>query len=673
MASRSVGNPPPLSPEELGGLGAVTLGLLCLLHLALARDVPALTVMVGWTAPYCGLACLGAGLIILLRHRYPRWRLEAVLGIQLLLLALMAGSFIWSQADVDWRLILDGSAGGIIGRGLGNMLMEALGRDLAGILVRSVAMGGVFLFVYFSPLMVIPVAITSSFLYVGVSALRALSREAPPPDASPKPARAPTEPRARPPRARARSKPAAPRATPPDVQAKQDAAARTYVSGSPAQAPASDAPASVAARRAPPVAKKVRPGRARRRKMEQLPDLSLLSAHKDLSAAEGAQEKAEELERIYAEYGHPVEVISTEIGPAVTRYGVKPLRVAKNGKERPVRVRDVLSLRSDVALSLKVEALRYQAPVPGKPYVGIEIPNAYRQVVDLNGVLSSWEFQTHQGALKMGLGRDETGTAAVADLAAAPHMLVCGATGMGKSTFINALLASLLMQHGPESLHLVLVDPKQIELTPFNGVPHLVGRVVTDLAVVPILLLWLLLQMDARYALFKQHKVRNIRDFNQLTRLRKNLEPLPHIVLVIDELADLMMNGQSTIEPRLCKLAQKCRATGIHIVLATQRPSVDVITGTIKANCPTRVAFAVSSQTDSRVVLDEGGAETLLGKGDMIFKPQGRGKQRRIQGCWVDDQDVQNVVDHWRKVQRDTPDRERVEPWRGLLDADDAD
>lgn len=670
MASRSVSNPnpPPLGPEEFGGLGAVTLGLLCLLNLALARDIPALTVMVGWTAPYCGLACLGSGLIILLRHRYPSWRLEAVLGIQLLLLALMAGSFIWRQANVDWRLILDGSAGGIIGRGLGNMLMDGLGRDVAGILVHTVAVLGVWLLVRYSPLFLIPMAITS-FLYTGVWALRRGRA----PSKPPKPARAPAEPRARPPRARARSKPAAPRATPPDVQARQDAAARTYVSGSPAQAPAaSDAPAPVAARRAPPVAKKG-PGRARRRKMEQLPDMSLLSIHKDRSAAEGAQEKAEELERIYAEYGHPVEVISTEIGPAVTRYGVKPLRVVKNGKERPVRVRDVLSLRSDVALSLKVEALRYQAPVPGKPYVGIEIPNAYRQVVDLNGVLSSWEFQTHQGALKIGLGRDETGTAAVADLAAAPHMLVCGATGMGKSTFINALLVSLLMQHGPESLHLVLVDPKQIELTPFNGVPHLVGRVVTDLAVVPTLLLWLLLQMDARYALFKQHKVRNIRDFNQRTRWRKNLEPLPHIVLVIDELADLMMNGQSTIEPRLCKLAQKCRATGIHIVLATQRPSVDVITGTIKANCPTRVAFAVSSQIDSRVVLDEGGAETLLGKGDMIFKPQGRGKQRRIQGCWVDDQDVQNVVDHWRKVQRDTPDRERVEPWRGLLDMDAAD
>ena len=670
MASRSVSETQTaymrLSPEELGGLGAVTLGLFCLLHLALARDVPALTVMVGWTAPYCGLACLGSGLIILLRHRYPSWRLEAVLGIQLLLWALMAGSCIWRQADADWRLILDGSAGGIIGRGLGNMLLDLCGRNGAGILVHIVATIGVFLFVRYSPLILIPAAL-ASLLYAGVLALQGTP-------APPKPARAPAKPQARPPRSRTRSKAAAPRAASSDVQAKQGAAARTDVSESPVQTRAASASAApVAARRAPPVAKKVRPGRSRRRKMEQLPDLSLLSVHTDLSIAEGAQEKAQELERIYAEYGHPVEVISTEIGPAVTRYGVKPLRIVKNGKERPVRVRDVLNLRSDVALSLKVEALRYQAPVPGKPYVGIEIPNAYRQVVDLNGVLSSWEFQTHQGALKMGLGRDATGTAVVADLAAAPHMLVCGATGTGKSTFINALLASLLMQHGPESLHLVLVDPKQIELTPFNGVPHLVGRVVTDLAVVPTLLLWLLLQMDARYALFNRHKVRNIRNFNQLTRLRKNLEPLPHIVLVIDELADLMMNGQSTIEPRLCKLAQKCRATGIHIVLATQRPSVDVITGTIKANCPTRVAFAVSSQTDSRVVLDEGGAEALLGKGDMIFKPQGRGKQQRIQGCWVDDQDVRNIVDHWRQIQRDTPDRERVEPWRGLLDADATD
>ncbi len=669
-----------ITAAEFCGLAITTLGILCLLNLVLAEELALATVLMGWTAPYFGLACLAAGAISLLGHRSRRWHLEAALGTVLLLVALMVGSFVWKQPNVAWMPILDGSLGGLFGQALGNLLLGALGRTAAGILVHLVAVGGIWLLVRYSPLMIAPIAVNGLLLWV-LGRMSVQKTQAPP--------KRQTAPRTTPAEQAPRPSPASPggselpRSAPdpgPSPRGPRNTAANAAMASSPSPAspqrakrPRSkdtarrpETPPATALETAKSAAAVSRVRRTGRR-YDDLPSPDLLSSRVRLGVEEGAQEKARELEQVYAEFNLPVEVVSIEVGPAVTRFGVKPQSVAKGGQKRPVRVMEVLARQDDVALALKAESLHYRAPVPGRPYIGIEVPNSYRQVVDLKGVLDSWDFTSQKGALKIAMGRDATGKAVVADLVTAPHMLVAGATGTGKSTFINSLLTSLLMQHGPDTLNLILVDPKQVEMSLFAGLPHLVGRVVTDPAVASQLLLWLTLQMEARYEEFGKAKVRNILGYNQLARMRQDRKCLPYLVLVIDELAELLV-GEAEIERRLCRLAQKCRATGIHIVLATQRPSTNVITGTIKANFPVRAAFAVSSQADSRVILDEGGAETLLGRGDMFYKAQGRGRQIRIQSSWVNEHDVGAVVNHWKQVQQNLPQTDRIETWRGLLD-----
>ncbi len=644
-----------ITAEEFCGLAVTTLGILCILNLLVAEELALATVLMGWTAPYFGLACLAAGAISLLGHHNQRWHLEAALGTVILLVALMVGSFIWKQPNITWLPILDGSLGGLFGQALGNMLLGALGRTAAGILVHLVAIGGIWLLIRYSPLMMVPIAINGLLLWF-------LGRISVPKEPAPQRETSPAQASAEAPQAAA-------------VILAVEAPQPRTASKSPLRHPSGEnRPPEPPPRTTIETKKPVSASRARRqatrgsgRRYDELPSLELLSSRVSLDLEEDVQEKARDLEQVYAEFNLPVEVISIEVGPAVTRFGVKPKSIAKGSQTRPVRVMEVLARQDDVALALQAESLHYRVPVPGRPYIGIEVPNSYRQVVALREVLHSWEFTSQRGSLKIAMGRDTTGKTVVSDLLTAPHMLVGGATGTGKSTFINALLASLLMQHGPDTLNLILVDPKRVEMSLFAGLPHLVGRVVTDPAVVSQLLLWLMLQMEARYKAFGKAKVRNILGYNQLARMRQDQDILPYIVLVIDELAELLI-GETEIERRLGRLAQKCRATGIHIVLATQRPSVNVLTGTIKANFPARVAFAVSSQADSRVILDESGAETLLGRGDMLYKPQGRGQQIRLQGSWIDDKDVRAIVAYWKAVQRNVPETDRIETWRGLLD-----
>ena len=268
----------------------------------------------------------------------------------------------------------------------------------------------------------------------------------------------------------------------------------------------------------------------------------------------------------------------------------------------------------------------------------------------------------------MGLGRDTSGAPVVMDLTKAPHLLIAGATGSGKSVSINAILTSLLMQHGPESLQLVLVDPKMVELPSYNGIPHLIGKVITDMEQVMGALTWLLLQMDDRYRLFREAGARNISAYNEMARKQQkkgDLKPLPYIVLVVDELADLMMTAAEDIERQICRLAQMSRATGIHLILATQRPSTDVVTGVIKANFPSRIAFAVTSQIDSRVILDQPGAERLLGQGDMLLMRPDAAKLFRLQGCYVSDEEIDGVVSFWRRAGRAR--RRRLRSRRGTV------
>ena len=347
----------------------------------------------------------------------------------------------------------------------------------------------------------------------------------------------------------------------------------------------------------------------------------------------------------------PSRVVHVESGPTVTQFGVEPQYLEKSGQRRKVRVNRIANLADDLALALAAKSVRIEAPVPGRPYVGIEVPNSVKSLVSLRGILESSATKKADGPLMMGLGRDTSGSPVAMDLTKAPHLLIAGATGSGKSVSINAILTSLLMQHGPESLQLVLVDPKMVELPSYNGIPHLIGKVITDMDQVMGALTWLLIQMDDRYRMFREVGARNISAYNEMARKEKkgDLEPLPYIVLVVDELADLMMTAAEDIERQICRLAQMSRATGIHLILATQRPSTDVVTGVIKANFPSRIAFAVTSQIDSRVILDQPGAERLLGQGDMLLMRPDAAKLFRLQGCYVSDEEIDGVVSYWRR------------------------
>ena len=371
-----------------------------------------------------------------------------------------------------------------------------------------------------------------------------------------------------------------------------------------------------------------------------------------------------------AEFNVPVRVVHVESGPTVTQFGVEPLYVERSGQKRKVRVSRIVSLSDDLALALAAPAVRIEAPVPGRPYVGIEVPNPDKAVVGLRGVLESPEMRKG-GHLALPLGRNTSGQPVVVDLTKAPHLLIAGATGSGKSVCINSIIAGLLMQHGPETLRFVMVDPKMVELPGYNGIPHLYGKVITEVDQVMGALTWLMLQMDDRYQLFRDLGVRNIEAYNAAMRKQKGGQPLPFIVLVIDELADLMMTAAEDIERQICRLAQMARATGIHLVLATQRPSVDVITGLIKANFPSRIAFAVTSQIDSRVILDTPGAERLLGRGDMLVMRPEVAKLHRIQGCYVADDEIGRVVSFWKTQ---APEHAGlVPPWNSILDQLDDD
>lgn len=309
-----------------------------------------------------------------------------------------------------------------------------------------------------------------------------------------------------------------------------------------------------------------------------------------------------------------------------------------------------MTLERDLALALAAQSIRIEAPIPGKNVVGIEIPNSAIAMVTLREVLDSEEYESHRGRLKLPLGKDVSGTPVIADLTKMPHLLVAGATGSGKSVAINAFLCGLLLKHTPDELKFILIDPKMVEMIVYNHIPHLLSPVVTEVERVVPTLKWATREMERRYKIFARNACRNIDSYRQLARKRADLEPMPYIVIVIDELADLMMMAADEVETYICRLAQMARATGIHLIIATQRPSVDVITGLIKANFPSRIAFAVTSQVDSRVILDMPGAEHLLGRGDMLYMAADSSKLVRIQGTYVADREVERIVEFWRNA-----------------------
>ncbi|MEJ5200322.1 MAG: DNA translocase FtsK, partial [Anaerolineae bacterium] len=398
-------------------------------------------------------------------------------------------------------------------------------------------------------------------------------------------------------------------------------------------------------------------GRAPRGKArpDHLPPISLLrSESNNRNNQADVRQRAQLLKQTLAEFGVPVEIVSIKEGPTVTQFGLEPgeiVRELRNGEvlRRRVSVHRIQQLSNDLALALAAASIRIEAPVPGRPYVGVEIPNTSKTLVTLRGLLESPEFARVRSPLAAALGRDVAGDPVIIDLARLPHLLIAGATGSGKSVCINAIISSLLMNNGPERVRFLMVDPKMVELPIYNGIPHLLGPVITDVSQVPAALAWLTLQMDDRYRLFAERGVRNIEEYNRKVGRGRSTEILPYLILVIDELADLMMTAAYDVERQICRLAQMARATGIHLVLATQRPSVDVITGLIKANFPARIAFAVTSQVDSRVILDTPGAEKLLGRGDMLYMAPDSARLARIQGCFVSDEEIEAIVGFWKQ------------------------
>ena len=372
----------------------------------------------------------------------------------------------------------------------------------------------------------------------------------------------------------------------------------------------------------------------------------------DVNSA-GIRERVEVIEHTLDSFGAPATVVEINQGPTITQFGVEPNYVVlRGGKRTKVKVGKIAGLADDLALALAARSIRIQAPVPGKGYVGIEVPNSAKALVSLRDVMESDEYGKMKSPLRIGLGQNVAGQPIGADLAAMPHLLIAGTTGSGKSVCVNGLIACLLLQNTPDDLRLVMVDPKRVELTGYNGVPHLAAPVVVDMDRVIGTLQWALREMDNRYKLFSGVGARNIVEYNKKRLRDATSHKLPYIVIVIDELADLMMLAPEDTERSITRLAQMARATGIHMVIATQRPSVDVVTGLIKANFPARIAFAVASSTDSRVILDTTGAERLLGQGDMLFQSPDAAAPVRLQGCFVSDGELQKLISYWQTARR---------------------
>jgi len=397
------------------------------------------------------------------------------------------------------------------------------------------------------------------------------------------------------------------------------------------------------------------------KKLYKFPPISLLTKGKKGGGDSDAhlRETAQKLQQTLQTFGVNVTVTNVSCGPSVTRYELQP--------EMGVKVSKIVGLADDIKLNLAAADIRIEAPIPGKAAVGIEVPNHENSAVMLRDLLESEEFRSSQSKISFAAGRDIAGKAVVADIAKMPHLLVAGATGSGKSVCINTLIMSILYEAGPDEVKLVMIDPKVVELSVYNGIPHLMIPVVTDPKKAAGALNWAVAEMEKRYKLFAEYNVRDLKGYNEkindMDGIGEGLKPekMPQIVIIVDELADLMMVAPGEVEGAICRLAQLARAAGLHLVLATQRPSVNVITGLIKANMPSRIAFSVSSGVDSRTIIDMNGAEKLLGKGDMLFYPAGYQKPVRVQGSFVSDKEVQAVVDYLVKNNGNVSYSEEVE------------
>jgi S-DNA-T family DNA segregation ATPase FtsK/SpoIIIE len=548
-----------------------------------------------------------------LRNENHKLPLDVIIGLELLfVVGLTLTHLIVTDDENALRLAREGVGGGFVGWGVSRFLIDLVGRPFANILLILLSLGGWWLIFRLS---------IADAARVGEWAQRRLDQ-----------LRQPDERAAPPPISEARPIPAAPKKPLKALSLEEKA-------------------------QPPALAKTLEPSPVSMPKTRYaLPPFDLLAPPtKDPTHSANARYQAQIIEETLFGFGVPVEVAEINRGPTVTQFGLKlgsTERKLPDGTitQQRVRVNKVVALANDLALALSAAPIRIEAPVPGRPLVGIEVPNGDKTMVSLRAVIDDDSFKKGKGALRVALGKGVSGQAVSAPLAEMPHLLIAGATGSGKSVCINAIISTLLFTHAPEQLRFLMIDPKMVELTSFNGIPHLLAPVVTDFEQVVGALAWVTREMERRYKLFAAAGTRGIGSYNQ--KIDAKGEQLPYLVVVIDELADLMMMAPDEVERSICRIAQMARATGIHLVIATQRPSVDVVTGLIKANFPTRIAFAVTSQIDSRVILDTPGAERLLGRGDMLYMASDSPKLVRLQGCFVSDAEIRNLVNYWRQADR---------------------
>jgi len=626
-----------LSPwwRELIGLGIFVLATITLLGLVgLTRS----TVLESWTELIRQLAgwgvyplfiiLAGFGLYQLIRRLGLPYELHSgqVIGLELLLLTVMALIHMALGGGLDGAL--QGRGGGLIGWALSEPLVDFLGLFLAIALIVALAILGLSLIVRIGWSNVIRwlnraslnLQIWSNELEIDIT-----EREA---------QRISGESATQPQPAPAASFPA------PEIRVEEDALIIIEDS----------APDEI-----------IRP----HLRDERLPSYEMLDEGSVLAlSTEEIDFKKQIIEDTLMDFGLPAVVTEIRRGPAVTQFGVEPGYTEKPGpdgrpKQYKVRVNQIATLQKDLALALEVPRLRIEAPVPGRGIVGIEVPNDATSVVRLRPIIESEAFRDVHSPLAVALGKDVAGAPVVTDLGTLPHLLIAGTTGSGKSVCLNALIACLVFNNTPDKLRLVMIDPKKVELIRFNGMPHLLGKVEVEGERVIGVLRWLTAEMDHRYQLFAALGAKHLADFNKKVERHRGqplevegkiVEKLPYVVVVIDELADLITMYTADVERTLCRLAQMARATGIHLVVATQRPSTDVITGLIKANFPARASFSVASNIDSRVILDTMGAENLLGKGDMLFLSPDASSPRRVQGCFVSDYEIESIVNHWQTL-----------------------
>ncbi len=610
--------------QELGSALALIVSILVILNLAgvTGGAIPNLlgnlaAGLFGWGAipVVMLLGALSAFIIVQLFMEEPtELPMEKIIGVELIVIAALV--IVHFLAPTDDRLLLAQSraGGGYVGWGLGSLVSSVLGQWGTVALFGVIALAGLGLIISFDGTDIRRIS-------------RSLTPTMPP---APAPSPAPTPTASAPMMPAAAPKPV----TPPPAPPKPASPPKPAVSA-PRPAMNTDQ-ARQAAVTSPTFA---------------LPPIDLLAPGTGPTGrAANARHQAEVIEETLNGFGVPAKVVEINPGPTVTQFGVKPGKIVRKMsdgtiREQRVRVSKINSLVNDLALALSAAPIRIETPVPGRPIVGIEVPNTAVAMVSLRTSMESDEYQRAKGKLPVALGRGVGGKVVVIDLTAQPHLLIAGATGSGKSVSINATIINLLMTHTPDELKLLMIDPKMVELTSYNGIPHLIAPVVTDFEQVAGALAWITREMERRYKAFAQLGARNIATYNQ--RMPKS-EKMPFMVVIIDELADLMMLAADEVEKYIARIAQMARATGIHMIIATQRPSTDVVTGLIKANFPARIAFAVSSQIDSRVIIDTPGADKLLGKGDMLYQAPDSPKLARLQGCFVSDAEIKNVVQYWK-------------------------